>query len=180
MNVTASFLYSGMSDYWGGNGDRWDDNKGCLFAFYGYGTTVRDLIDQWADDFWNGGDCDTLPEGVTNEVVRAALLDMLTDQGRAEYDNNSLCEFAIECAACNGVSAYITPDGPNDDDTIRDRMEDDGCSEEKIEEALGEYLDSPIAIVMIECDVCPDCGKPSGDDTVDELCDECNKEYYGD
>ena len=157
MNVTASFLFSGMSDYWGGDGDRWDDNKGCLFAFYGYGTTMKDLIDQWVDDFWNGGDCDTLPKEVTSEVVREALLGMLTAQGLAEYHSDSLCEFAIECAACNGVSAYISEDGCNDDDSIRERMEDDGCSEKTIEEALGEYLDSPIAIVMIECEEEEEC-----------------------
>jgi hypothetical protein len=92
--VSATFLYAGMCDYWGGDGDRWDDNKGCLFAYYGRDTTLRGLIDQWVDDFCRGGDCDSLPEDVTENDIKSALLDMLTEEGRRDYDNDAICEFS--------------------------------------------------------------------------------------
>jgi hypothetical protein len=153
MKVTATFIYHGMSDYWGGDGDRWDDNKGCLFAFYGCGTTLRDLIEGWVCDFNSGGDCDTLPEEVTDKDIHAALLDMLSDSGRADYANNAVSEFAQSYADVNGFGAYISEDGDNDVDSVRDRMEEDGCSEESIDDALNEDYDSPITVVLIECEV---------------------------
>jgi hypothetical protein len=79
--VDATFLYSGMIDYWGGDGDRWDDNAGCLFAHYGPASTLRDIIDDLVNDFIAGGDCDTLPEEVTDSDIRKALIEMLSDQG---------------------------------------------------------------------------------------------------
>ena len=96
--LEASYIYDGFSDYWSGCGDRYDNNKGCLFAFYGSKTTLRDLIDEWVDDYFNGGDCDTMPKHITSEMVRAALLDMLTDSGRADYDSGAIaeCAFGLE------------------------------------------------------------------------------------
>src|SRR3990170_3034424 len=110
--LTATFEYSGMIDYWGGNGRRWDDNAVCLFAFYGPHTTLRNIIDQLVDDFQSGGDCDSLPESVSAADVRLALLTALTDQGRVDYDSDALSEWAMEYAAAND-DIYV---GPTDED----------------------------------------------------------------
>jgi hypothetical protein len=95
--ITASYLYSGMVDYWGGDGRRWDNDAGCLFASYGPGTTVRDLVDQWVDDFNMGGDCDSLPEDIGDADIRDALLEMLTPEGRADYDSGQVWEGSLDC-----------------------------------------------------------------------------------
>ena len=124
--LSASFEYSGMSDYWGGNGRRWDDNAGCLFTSYSHDTTLRDIIDGLVDDFNAGGDCDDMDDSVTGEDVRAALIEMLSDQGRADYNSGAICEFAADFAACN------------DADDIDD---------------LQEY---PVVIVLIEFEADPD------------------------
>lgn len=126
MAIKATFIYSGMADYWQGNGDRWNDNAGCLFASYGPDTTLRDMIDDWVDDFMGGGDCDTLPDNVMDSDIRAALLAMLSDQGRIVYESGALSEQAIEFAHANDLEAGE----PWPDD-------------------MG---DSPIVIVLIECD----------------------------
>jgi hypothetical protein len=109
--VDATFLYSGMIDYWGGDGDRWDDNAGCLFAHYGPASTLRDIIDDLVNDFIAGGDCDTLPEEVTDVDIRKALIEMLSDQGKEDYKIGALSEFAKEFAEVNGLK----PGHPIDD-----------------------------------------------------------------
>lgn len=140
--LTARYIYSGMGDYWGGDGDRWDDNKGCLFAYYGKDTTLHDLIDQLVDDFNSGGDCETMPEDITDCDVRAALLEMLTDQGRDDYMNDVVAGCAEDYADAN------------------DDEEDDDCSE------------SPIFVVLMECEVCSEC-KTWCDHYVDDVCETC-------
>jgi hypothetical protein len=141
--LKATFLYSGMVDYWHGNGDRWNDSAGCLFSHYGPDTTLRDLVDGWVDDFMGGGDCDTLPESVGDSDIRAALLAMLNDRGRADYDSGALSEFAIDFADANDLVAGEALDDDED------------------------YGDSPVAIVLIEyegyedcedCEGCPEWG----------------------
>jgi len=99
--LTATYLYAGMGDYWGGDSDRWDDNAGCLFSSYGRTTTLRDIIDGWVEDFWQGGDCESMPLDISEDDVREALLKMLTPAGRADYANNSIAECAADFAACN-------------------------------------------------------------------------------
>lgn len=91
-DVTAQFLYSGMVDYWGGGGDRWEDNKGCVFASYNQTTTNKELIDEWVGDFESGGDFeDKEPwESVTKGQVKEALIDMW-----GEYDDK-VCSLAKE------------------------------------------------------------------------------------
>jgi hypothetical protein len=111
-----------MADYWGGNGRRWDDDAGCLFAHYGPLTTLRDIIDQLVDDYNSGGDCDSFPSSVSSNNVRAALLAMLTDKGRTDYASNARSEFAL---------AYVEANGNEDED------EDD----------MGEF---PVVIVLLE------------------------------
>jgi len=77
--LTISHEFQGHSDYWSGNGRRWDDNAGCLFAHYGPETTLADLVDQWVDDFIVGGDCDTFPESVTSDELRQAIVNACND-----------------------------------------------------------------------------------------------------
>lgn len=100
-NVSASFIYSGLSDYWSGDGARWDDNKGCLFASFGPATTLKELIDALADDYTSGGDCDEKPafEEVSREDVLSALLTMLSDEGRRDYETGALCKWASQLNA---------------------------------------------------------------------------------
>jgi hypothetical protein len=98
--LEALFLFSGMVDYWGGDGERWDDDKGCLFAPYDHTTTVRDMIDAWVADFEGGGDCDSMPEWITALDVREALLNMLSPQGVKDYHEGALAECAENCEPC--------------------------------------------------------------------------------
>lgn len=88
--LRVSHEFSGFGDYWGGNGRRGDNDAGCLFAFYGPETTLRDCVDQWVDDFFNGGDCDTID--ATSEEVRAAILEAFNAQGRKDYESGALCD----------------------------------------------------------------------------------------
>ncbi|MHC4301007.1 MAG: hypothetical protein ACYS7Y_27345 [Planctomycetota bacterium] len=149
--ITATFEFSGMVDYWGGDGRRWDDNAGCLFTSYSTDTTLRDIVDGWVNDFCAGGDCDTLPEDVTESDVRAAILDMFTEQGRADYESGALAECATEFAECNDLEAGVPLDDQEDEDT------------------WGEY---PVCIVLIECETCAECGAWADLDD-DDLCAEC-------
>lgn len=170
--LTATHLYSGMLDYWGGDGDRWDDNKGCLFATYGHGTTLRNIVDEWVEDFNSGGDCDTMPESITDNDVRAALLAMLTDEGRAGYESGAVAECAIDyveandpayCIECSALVGEEHKDGCEYWDYRADHIVE-------IEDCEDEYGDSPVCIVLLACDVCPVCGEVSGDT---DLCDKC-------
>jgi hypothetical protein len=145
MRITVSHEYTGMSDYWGGNGRRWNDNAGCLFAYYDKDTTLRDCVDQWVSEFNSGGDCDAFPAGITSEDIRAAILDAMTPAGRADYESGALADCAKGCEDC---------------------------------EDCDDYCESPVWIILVEVDVCPDCGDCSGDDTCDDLCEACNKLNY--
>jgi hypothetical protein len=91
MKVTIQHEYAGMSDYWRGNGRRWNDDCACLFAFYGFGTTLRDCVDQWVSDFENGGDADSIPAEIKGSHVRAAILASLVGNGVADYHNGAVC-----------------------------------------------------------------------------------------
>lgn len=157
--LTVSHEFHGYSDYWSGNGRRWDDNAGCLFAFYGPDTTLKDCVDQWVGDFNMGGDCDSLPEDITGDDIREAILtSLLNSRGRADYESGALCEFAEEYRDANGLSDYYSDDGPNDYDTVRDRMEDDGLSEDEIDERLGsDCMESPIWVILVEYEAPDDC-----------------------
>jgi hypothetical protein len=179
--VTASFEYAGFSDYWGGNGDRWDDNKGCVFSYYGAGTTLREIIDGAVDDFCAGGDCDSFPEDVDSEMVREALLDCLTDTGRAGYESGAVSEFAQgyandnEFNVCRECGASVGDEHETDcefivDDPDRDNVvEDDDCEPDY------ECSESPVVIFLLECSVCSVCGKLA-EHEVDDICAECHEE----
>ena len=150
-NITVEHEFCGWSDYWGGNGQRWDDNAGCLFAYYDKRTTLRDCVDQWVEEFCAGGDCDSFHEDITAEDIREAILTtLLNDRGRADYEAGALAECAADWASYS------------DDDEVE------------------EDCESPIWIILVKYDKCPDCDNPSGEETYDELCDSCHKKHYGD
>ena len=176
--VTAEFLYAGLPDYWGGNGDRWDDDKGCVFAYYGKGITVRNIIDGAVDDFLGGGDCDSLPDEVTDNDVRAALLASLTDIGRADYANDTVSDFATDYADANGLDrcrdcgAKMGDPHEGHCDLIMyydDVVEDEDCPED-------EGCDSPMVVFLIRASVCDECGALA-DHHTDELCEACARKY---
>jgi hypothetical protein len=75
ISIDVTYLFTGFSDFWSGDCERWDENKGCLFAYYGPDTTYRDLVQGWMDDFNSGGDFDDSPlaEYVTNRDLETAL-----------------------------------------------------------------------------------------------------------
>ncbi len=138
IKVSVTHEYLGLSDYWGGNGRRWDDNAGCLFAHYGANTTLRDCVDDWVNDFSGGGDCDSFHEDVTEEDIRAAILDSLTEQGRDDYKNGVLAECAsyCECPYCGGEC--------NDNH---------GCDGYQGDiDGLLESGESPIWVILVECE----------------------------
>jgi hypothetical protein len=193
MKISVTSEYVGMPDYWSGNGRRWDDNAGCLFAFYNDETTLRCIIDQWVDDFWGGGDCDSFPEEVTSDDIRAAIMDSLTDEGRADYQADALCgpasDYEVEWEACESVD-----DVEIGDDVKIDNIDDDEVIGEvtKVTETsiFVEYndklyrrdpedvykrvddndcCDSPMWVVLVEIETCEDCGECVNDD------DECPK-----
>jgi hypothetical protein len=149
-----------MGDYWGGNGRRWDNDAGCLFAYYSTDTTLRDIVDGWVNDFCAGGDCDTLPDEVTESDVRAAIIGMLTDKGRDDYASGAVCEQAVAYAEANGFEAGV----PQDD-------QEDECSCDE----------SPVCIILIECELCSECGAWA--DFVEvadgELCADCAAKRNG-
>ncbi len=93
--LKASFLFSGYSDYFGGHGCD-DDSEHLLHAYYGRDTSLRDIIDYLVEDSWNGPASETLPEDVTDDDVRVALLAMLSDQGRMAYDSGALAECSVD------------------------------------------------------------------------------------
>jgi hypothetical protein len=184
--VTAEFLYAGLPDYWGGNGDRWDDDKGCLFAYYGDGTTVRDIVDGAVDDYLSGGDCDTLPD-IGCDTIREALLACLTDDGRKDYHSGAVSEFAITYAEDNGFDTCMScgaaiGDPHYSDCAIRAEFENapeyEGCDERVLREDCNkdEYCDSTMVVFLIRAAVCDECGKLA-EHVVDELCEACAKKH---
>jgi len=138
--LTASFLYAGFSDYYQGHGcaDNDEHSEYLLYAHYGCGTKLRGIIDDLVDDSWSGSAGEELPEEVTVHDVRAALLDMLSDSGRADYESGAIAECAadmerlINCPKCDtelGEDDYVD------------------CPE------CGHYLDdyeSPVFIVVLD------------------------------
>ena len=69
MSISATLEYYGFC--WKGNGRRWDDYAGHLFAYAHKDMTLGDVIDQWVDDFMGGGECDEID--TTEEEMREAL-----------------------------------------------------------------------------------------------------------
>ena len=187
MAVMASYEYSGMGDYWGGNGRRWDKDAGCLFAYYGRDTTLGDIVDMLCEDYWSGGECDEFPEGVSTDMIREAIMtDMLNELGRADVKSGALAECAINYAACNPLACRECAAGigeAHEDDCAfivewkanGEWGEDaDGVVEEDCQEEDDCY-ESPIFVALIEVDVCPDCGVYVEDSYRNDegRCDDC-------
>lgn len=101
--VRATYLYSGLSDYWGGDGRRWDNDAGCVFAYYDGSTTLGDLFDQMIDDFHMGGDFlpgdngEDVWEDITDEDIHEALMGCLNAVGRRNYENDVPWDDSVEC-----------------------------------------------------------------------------------
>lgn len=129
--VRASYLFSGFGDYFGGHAC--DPEKETLvYAFYDHRTTVRDIFDQLIEDCWSGpASCD-LPENVTDDDILEALLDCLTDAGRADYESGALSEFAIDYANANDLEPGKDPADDEDGDDY------------------GLYDESPVIIFLLE------------------------------
>lgn len=152
-NLSASFLFSGYSDYWSGIGGRGKEG-GAAFAYYGKDTTLRDLVDQWVEDFrTNEYDFEECPESITDEDCREAILESFTALGRADYDNNVTCEFSQEWADANGMyrcEECNEPMGvPHEEDCPNRASDENFVTDEDcpFEEDWGE---SPVAIMWIE------------------------------
>jgi hypothetical protein len=157
--ITVDHEYSGLSDYWGGNGDRWDNNAGCLFAYYGAETTLRDCVDGWVNDFCAGGDCDSFHEDITSDDIHNAIMLSMTERARAGYKSGAIAECADAYAQINGLGAY-SEDGEDD--------------EEDLYEGLDE---SPVWIIKVSYTACSECAKPD-EHYVDDLCLDCTKKHY--
>ena len=71
--ITISHIYSGLLDYWGGNGDRWENNAGCLFCHYTSKTTYKEAVETFFEDYLMGGDCDSFPDDIPDDMIKTAL-----------------------------------------------------------------------------------------------------------
>ena len=153
--------HSGYSDYWHGMSHR-GRGHGAAFAFYGKNTTLKDIVDQWCDEVYNNEyDFEDLPESVTQDDIRDCILDALTADGRADYDNDAVCDWSREWMSCNDID----PDSDDDD------CDDDGESPSVI--LCIDWSDHP------DYKKCPDCDGISDPDGVDGLCSDCNDKHYG-
>lgn len=151
--VTASYVFSGLGDYFGGWGT--EQGKSCLlYAHYDHCSTLRDIVDCAVDEFSMGYGSEELPEDVTEDDVRAAILDCLTDGGRADYESGALSEFAAEYAACNDLAPGVD---------IEDQVDDSD---------LFMYEESPVCIFLIECEICEECGALA-EHAIDDICEGC-------
>ena len=199
VKLMVSHEFTGMSDYWGGNGRRWDDNAGCLFAFYNDQTTLRDCVDQWVDEFSAGGDCDSFPAEITSEDVRAAILDSLNSQGRADYDSGALAECAkyydVEWESADNHDDVDVGDEVKIDDAdaygkiVKVTHYEDGSVRSILVDVDGkyyrrnpedvyyredndDYCESPVWIILVEFEICSECGK-ADEHAIGDICADC-------
>ena len=120
--LSASYEYAGYSDYWGGHGeeDCEEYSEHLLYASYGRDTSLRDIINELIDDSWTGCAAESLHEGITQDDVRAALLDMLSDAGRAAYASGAIAECSYNWGDCNPLEdcpcGNYTPDGEDEEE----------------------------------------------------------------
>jgi len=186
-NLTVSLEYAGYSDYWGGNGRRWDHNAGCLFACYNGETTLRDLVDQWVEDYGMNGEHDAdCWENISSADVRHAIVNgLLNDRGRADYDSGALCAWAEDCEdnrVCSDCGEPIGEAHGDDCPLSVDLDGNEGYTSAVMQEDCDDFdccIESPYVIILLELEVCPDCDNPSGENTHDGLCDQCEHANYG-
>jgi hypothetical protein len=172
--------HAGMSDYWGGMGDR-GRGKGCAFASYDHSTTLRDLVDQWVDDVrMNDYDFEDLPESIGDADIRECIIGMFNAKGLADYESGALCEWAAYCEderVCDGCGAGIGEEHEEDCEIGAGYVEDDDCQD------YNDFHEYPQAIICIDWTdhpayTCPGgCGNKANHDNVNGYCGGCAEEY---
>jgi hypothetical protein len=139
--LTASYVYSGLGDYFGGHGcaDDEEHKEFLLYAFYGRKTSLADIVDDLVDDSWGGSASEDLPADVTEDDIRDAIMtDMLNDRGRADVAEGAVAECSegwgadAECAC--GASLTDVDDG-------------DQCP---VCDCWNDFDESPIFVVVLE------------------------------
>lgn len=172
--VQALYLYSGMSDYWRGDGERWEASKACTFATYGPDCSLRTVINALVDDSNDGPDFQGKPlwDAIEAEDIRQALILSLSPEGLEEWERNdgSPCEFAREygepllappteadalpCAesGCSNVARYKMADGSF-----------------RCEECI-QQDESPCVIFLLRI-ICAGCANPPNGSGY--FCDDC-------
>ena len=120
--LSASFVYSGYSDYCKGyiETNCKEYSEYLLFVYYDRDTSPASIIDQLVEDWWSSPASETLPEDITQDDVRAALLDMLSDAGRADYASGAIAECSYNWGDCNPLEdcpcGNYTPDGEDEEE----------------------------------------------------------------
>ena len=109
--VKARFLFSGMSDYWGGVSRRWDKDAGCVFAYYGTNTTIKELVDAWVTDYIEGGECN-FDADISAREVEQAIVKILCAPADREYAeaSDSPCGLARDYADANTDAETLDDD----------------------------------------------------------------------
>ena len=139
--LTANYLYSGPSDYFGGYGCADDEGRKefLLYAFYSRKTSLADIVDELVSDAWNGSTCNDLPDDVTDDEIRDAIMTTaLTTQGRIDVAEGTVAECSVawgdgaECAC--GASLTDVDDG-------------DPCP---VCDCWNDFGESPIFVVVLE------------------------------
>ena len=181
--VDVSAEYDGYSDYWCGNGRRWDDNAGCLFASYDRNTTYGDLVDQWIDDFNGGGDCDSFPDWVDSDVIFEAIKNALRCSLSQIVDDNATpapvcrgCGEELGCDHCDDCSIAMALCAEGEEcegyEPSDLSVTDDDCDDCEYEGELPQY------IILVEVTCCPVCNGCPGEGNDDDLCDKCAEDDY--
>lgn len=105
--LTASYVYSGYGDYFGGHGcaDDEDRKEFLLYAFYGRKTSLADIVDDLVSDCYVGPVGEDLPDDITEDDVRDAIMtDMLNDRGRADVVAGAIAECSADYADANNLN----------------------------------------------------------------------------
>lgn len=131
--INASFVFSGFGDYFGGWGT-YPGKSALLYAFYNHCSTLKDIFESAIEDFHTGPAGEDLPEDITENDIRSALLDCLTEQGRKDYEEGALSEFAIDYASANDLEAGVE---------LEDIFENN---------QILPLDESPVCIFLIECE----------------------------
>jgi hypothetical protein len=148
--LSATFVYAGYSDYFQGHSERdcEEYSEHLLYAFYGRNTSLRDIIDQLVEDSYSGPASESLPEDVFDSDVRAALLDMLTDEGRADYLSCAIAECSAAWMDANPLDECpcgdYTPDGEGEEECPE-------CGHIFDNDEHDDY-ESPIFVVVLRVD----------------------------
>ncbi len=103
--LTVSHVYAGYSDHF----QRYKDSEHLLYAYYCKDTSLQDIIDQLTDDCFMGPVGEMLPEKVTRDDVREALLSMLTDMARENYTYGMIVEYSANSMSDGDDVGYESP-----------------------------------------------------------------------